>query len=400
MTSPALARAAAPDESVETVDTVVDELLARHRDEGQLTLEQLRHTLEEAALPPSVARTVLRRLADAGVSPGVDAEEDTDEDEDDTPLVSLDEEAPTTDLVRLYLTDIGKVALLNAEEEVELSKRIEAGLYAEELLRRAAAGEMRAHKEKYRKELVALSADGYRAKQHLLEANLRLVVSLAKRYQGKGLSLLDLVQEGNIGLVRAVEKFDYAKGYKFSTYATWWIRQALQRAIADQSRTIRVPVHMVEQINKAVRMRRLLDQQLGRQPTMEELAEALDSTPEKVEEVLGYGQDTVSLESPVGDTGDTSLGDLIEDTETFHASTAVEFRDLQERLGDVLATLPERSAAVMSLRYGLADGRARTLAEVGDLLGLTRERVRQIERDTVKALRKAGTAEPLRTYLN
>jgi RNA polymerase primary sigma factor len=320
--------------------------------------------------------------------------------DDDVNEPSLDEEAPTTDLVRLYLTDMGKGALVNAEQEVELSKRIEAGVYAHELLRRAQAGESPKISKKRRDELRLLFADGERAKRHLLEANLRLVVSLAKRYQGKGLTLLDLVQEGNIGLVRAVEKFDYAKGYKFSTYATWWIRQALQRAIADQGRTIRVPVHMVEQINKAVRMRRHLDQQLGRPPTFEEIATQLGTTAEKIEEILGYGQDTVSLEAPVGDTGDTQLGDLIEDSDTLAATTAVEYHDMQRRLGELLATLPERSATVMSLRYGVFDGRTRTLAEVGNELGLTRERVRQIERDTIKQLRRSGNAEPLRAYLD
>ena len=406
MTPSALAQAGSRSTDTVDLDSLVDELTERAREEGGVTLEQLRHRFDETGLSPAVGRTVLRRLSEAGITlgeGGSDAAADssadgaTDDSAYDDP--SLDEEAPTTDLVRLYLTDIGKVALLNAEQEVELSKRIEAGVYAQELLRRAADGEEKIAKKR-RDALQLVAIDGERAKRHLLEANLRLVVSLAKRYQGKGLTLLDLVQEGNIGLVRAVEKFDYAKGYKFSTYATWWIRQALQRAIADQGRTIRVPVHMVEQINKAVRMRRHLDQELGRPPTYEEIAEGLGSTPEKVEEILGYGQDTISLESPVGDTGDTQLGDLIEDSETLEATVAVEYRDMQQRLGELLASLPERSATVMSLRYGVADGRTRTLAEVGHELGLTRERVRQIERDTIKQLRRNGTAEPLRAYLN
>ncbi len=309
-------------------------------------------------------------------------------DVDDEP--SLDEEAVGTDLVRQYLTEIGKVRLLTAEQEVDLAKRVEAGLYATEKLRTSATDQTS------RRLLESVAIDGDRAKRHLLEANLRLVVSLAKRYQSKGLPLLDLVQEGNIGLVRAVEKFDFAKGYKFSTYATWWIRQALQRAIADQGRTIRVPVHMAEQINRALRGKRDLAQELGRDPSYEELADLLGVTPERVEQILGYGRDPVSLDAPVGNDGDSVFGDFIEDADAPRASEAIDFALLQGRLRAVLATLPERSASVVRLRFGLDDGRPRTLDQVGRALGLTRERIRQIERETLVELRRPE----LRAYLN
>ena len=306
---------------------------------------------------------------------------------------SLDEEAVGTDLVRQYLTEIGRVPLLTAEQEVDLAKRLEAGLYAEELLSRYPAD---AADDGRRRHLSLLATDGERAKRQLLEANLRLVVSLAKRYQGRGLPLLDLVQEGNIGLVRAVEKFDFAKGYKFSTYATWWIRQALQRSLADQGRTIRVPVHMTEQINRALRMRRDLAQQLGRDPSSEEIAEALGLSAGRVEQILRYGRDPVSLDAPVGDEGDSVFGDFIEDADAPTATDAIDFALLQSRLREVLSTVPERSAAVVRLRFGLDDGQARTLDEVGRELGLTRERIRQIERETLKELRHPELREYLR----
>jgi RNA polymerase primary sigma factor len=318
------------------------------------------------------------------------------EDDEAAPL-ALDEAPPGIDLVKAYLREIGKVALLNAEQEVELAKRIEAGLFAGEKLRQNRAGELKLTPT-MKRDLAEIERDGERAKRHLLEANLRLVVSLAKRYQGRGLDLLDLVQEGNLGLVRAVEKFDYAKGYKFSTYATWWIRQALQRALADQGRTIRVPVHMAELITKVTRTRRDLTQTLGREPSSEELGEPLGMTAEKVEEILRYGRDTLSLQAPVGDD-DAVLGDFIHDTDSIDPQQAVESQLLQGQLSAVLDSLPERSAIVMRMRFGLEDGRPRTLDEVGRFLGLTRERIRQIERDTLAEIRNGGRAEALREYV-
>ncbi len=316
--------------------------------------------------------------------------------EEDAPM-ALDEAPPGIDLVKAYLREIGRVALLTAEMEVDLAKRIEAGLFANEKLRAHRDGEVKIPIA-LRRDLAEIVVDGERAKRHLLEANLRLVVSLAKRYQGRGLDLLDLVQEGNLGLVRAVEKFDYAKGYKFSTYATWWIRQALQRALADQGRTIRVPVHMAELITKVTRTRRDLTQSLGREPLAEELGEPLGMTPEKIEEILRYGRDTLSLQAPVGDD-DAVLGDFITDTDSVDPQVAVETQMLQGQLGEVLDALPERSATVMKMRFGLVDGRPRTLDEVGRHLGLTRERIRQIERDTLAEIRSGGSADGLREYV-
>jgi RNA polymerase primary sigma factor len=379
----------------------IEDLLEAAADQGSVTFAQVRQALDEAGVGPADAKRVLRLINERGITIGGDAPGTAPAAVDDDDLVddSWDHEVPTTDLVRVYLTDIGKVALLNAEQEVDLAKRIEAGLFAAEKLRAAAAGEMRKPGAKMRRDLEAVAADGVRARNHLLEANLRLVVSLAKRYQGKGLTLLDLIQEGNIGLVRAVEKFDYTKGYKFSTYATWWIRQALQRAIADQGRTIRVPVHMVEQINKALRVKRDLATELGREPTFAELGAVLEMTPERVEEILGYGRETLSLETPVGDDGTATFGEFIEDADAPVASDVVDFGLLQDRLRSVLGTLPDRSAAVMRMRFGLDDGRARTLDEVGKELGLTRERIRQIERDTLRDLRRSDEAATLKAWL-
>jgi RNA polymerase primary sigma factor len=305
----------------------------------------------------------------------------------------------SADSVRAYLKQIGKVALLNAEEEVELAKRIEAGLYAAERMRRAIdAGEKVS--PQMRRDLRWIVRDGERAKNHLLEANLRLVVSLAKRYTGRGMAFLDLIQEGNLGLIRAVEKFDYTKGYKFSTYATWWIRQAITRAMADQARTIRIPVHMVEVINKLGRIQRELLQDLGREPTPEELAKEMDITPEKVLEIQQYAREPISLDQTIGDEGDSQLGDFIEDSEAVVAVDAVSFTLLQDQLQSVLATLSEREAGVVRLRFGLTDGQPRTLDEIGQVYGVTRERIRQIESKTMSKLRHPSRSQVLRDYLD
>ncbi|MGI5130910.1 RNA polymerase sigma factor [Pseudonocardia sp. CA-107938] len=305
----------------------------------------------------------------------------------------------SADSVRAYLKQIGKVALLNAEEEVELAKRIEAGLYAAERMRRSIeAGEKVS--PQMRRDLNWIVRDGERAKNHLLEANLRLVVSLAKRYTGRGMAFLDLIQEGNLGLIRAVEKFDYTKGYKFSTYATWWIRQAITRAMADQARTIRIPVHMVEVINKLGRIQRELLQDLGREPTPEELAKEMDITPEKVLEIQQYAREPISLDQTIGDEGDSQLGDFIEDSEAVVAVDAVSFTLLQDQLQSVLATLSEREAGVVRLRFGLTDGQPRTLDEIGQVYGVTRERIRQIESKTMSKLRHPSRSQVLRDYLD
>jgi RNA polymerase primary sigma factor len=305
----------------------------------------------------------------------------------------------SADSVRAYLKQIGKVALLNAEEEVELAKRIEAGLYAAERMRRTIdAGEKVS--PQLRRDLRWIVRDGERAKNHLLEANLRLVVSLAKRYTGRGMAFLDLIQEGNLGLIRAVEKFDYTKGYKFSTYATWWIRQAITRAMADQARTIRIPVHMVEVINKLGRIQRELLQDLGREPTPEELAKEMDITPEKVLEIQQYAREPISLDQTIGDEGDSQLGDFIEDSEAVVAVDAVSFTLLQDQLQSVLATLSEREAGVVRLRFGLTDGQPRTLDEIGQVYGVTRERIRQIESKTMSKLRHPSRSQVLRDYLD
>ena len=299
----------------------------------------------------------------------------SDSDETDEPVQQVTVAGATADPVKDYLKQIGKVSLLNAEQEVDLARRIEAGLYAEYKLKNQ-ADEMTSRE---RRELHFLAQDGQQAKNHLLEANLRLVVSLAKRYTGRGMQFLDLIQEGNLGLIRAVEKFDYTKGYKFSTYATWWIRQAITRAMADQARTIRIPVHMVEVINKLARVQRQMLQDLGREPTPEELAKELDMTAEKVVEVQKYGREPISLHTPLGEDGDSEFGDLIEDSEAIVPADAVSFTLLQEQLHHVLDTLSEREAGVVSMRFGLGDGQPKTLDEIGKVYGVTRERIRQIE---------------------
>ncbi|MGW1346436.1 RNA polymerase sigma factor [Kribbella sp. NPDC002412] len=317
-------------------------------------------------------------------------------DETDEPEQQVMVAGATADPVKDYLKQIGKVPLLNAEQEVELAKRIEAGLFAEEQLSDEAAK----LKDKVRDEYDWISEDGRRAKNHLLEANLRLVVSLAKRYTGRGMLFLDLIQEGNLGLIRAVEKFDYTKGYKFSTYATWWIRQAITRAMADQARTIRIPVHMVEVINKLARVQRQMLQDLGREPTPEELAKELDMTPEKVIEVQKYGREPISLHTPLGEDGDSEFGDLIEDSEAIVPAEAVSFTLLQEQLHAVLDTLSEREAGVVSMRFGLTDGQPKTLDEIGKVYGVTRERIRQIESKTMSKLRHPSRSQVLRDYLD
>nr|WP_314842465.1 RNA polymerase sigma factor [Schaalia odontolytica] len=320
----------------------------------------------------------------------------SDSDETDEPVQQVTVAGATADPVKDYLKQIGKVSLLNAEQEVDLARRIEAGLYAEYKLKNQ-ADEMTSRE---RRELHFLAQDGQQAKNHLLEANLRLVVSLAKRYTGRGMQFLDLIQEGNLGLIRAVEKFDYTKGYKFSTYATWWIRQAITRAMADQARTIRIPVHMVEVINKLARVQRQMLQDLGREPTPEELAKELDMTAEKVVEVQKYGREPISLHTPLGEDGDSEFGDLIEDSEAIVPADAVSFTLLQEQLHHVLDTLSEREAGVVSMRFGLGDGQPKTLDEIGKVYGVTRERIRQIESKTMSKLRHPSRSQVLRDYLD
>ena len=316
------------------------------------------------------------------------------DDDDDVPVYSSAITGATADPVKDYLKQIGKVALLNAAEEVELAMRIEAGLFAEDKL----ANTPKLTPELQR-ELRWVSKDGQRAKSHLLGANLRLVVSLAKRYTGRGMQFLDLIQEGNLGLIRAVEKFDYTKGFKFSTYATWWIRQAITRAMADQARTIRIPVHMVEVINKLARVQRQMLQDLGREPTPEELSRELDMTPEKVIEVQKYGREPISLHTPLGEDGDSEFGDLIEDTEAVVPADAVGFTMLQKQLESLLDSLSEREAGVIRMRFGLGDGMPKTLDQIGDTFGVTRERIRQIESKTMAKLRHPSRSQSLRDYL-
>ena len=373
---------------VDVVDVEVDDVAA---------------DLDEAEPDLATGAEVAEGAPGAVVVPGAAKEGDDEAEEADEAVIEDDGEpqaqlvsaGATADPVKDYLKQIGKVPLLNAEQEVELAKRIEAGLFAEEKLN---SGEKLA--VKLRKELEWIAEDGRRAKNHLLEANLRLVVSLAKRYTGRGMLFLDLIQEGNLGLIRAVEKFDYTKGYKFSTYATWWIRQAITRAMADQARTIRIPVHMVEVINKLARVQRQMLQDLGREPTPEELATELDMTPEKVIEVQKYGREPISLHTPLGEDGDSEFGDLIEDSEAIVPAEAVSFTLLQEQLHSVLDTLSEREAGVVSMRFGLTDGQPKTLDEIGKVYGVTRERIRQIESKTMSKLRHPSRSQVLRDYLD
>ena len=402
------------EESPEDLDTAFDEVAV----EADLAAEPVDTGDEAVLLDPAIMAATDPALAAAAPVVAGAAEEDEDdeddedgpakakaddddEDEDDKkPLAAEGEVGISTDLVRAYLKEIGKVPLLTAELEVELAQRIEAGLFAAEKVRQAEAGEAPKLSAALRRDLDWLVQDGGKAKRHLLEANLRLVVSIAKRYLGRGMLFLDLIQEGNLGLIRAVEKFDYTKGYKFSTYATWWIRQAITRAMADQARTIRIPVHMVEQINKLTRVQREMLQELGREPTPEELAKELDMSPEKVVEIQGYAREPVSLETTIGDDQDSSLGDFIEDADAPIAAEVVSYGLMQEQLGEVLRTLTDREAAVVKMRFGLVDGQPRTLDEIGREFGLTRERIRQIESKTLSKLRHPSRSQKLRDYLD
>ncbi len=363
---------------------------------AELLEEELVAEIEEVVVEETVEVTA---VAEADAAASDDFEWDDEESEALKQARRDAELTASADSVRAYLKQIGKVPLLNAEQEVELAKRIEAGLYAGERLRAAAEGDEKL-KTDMQRDLGWISRDGERAKNHLLEANLRLVVSLAKRYTGRGMAFLDLIQEGNLGLIRAVEKFDYTKGYKFSTYATWWIRQAITRAMADQARTIRIPVHMVEVINKLGRIQRELLQDLGREPTPEELAKEMDITPEKVLEIQQYAREPISLDQTIGDEGDSQLGDFIEDSEAVVAVDAVSFSLLQDQLQQVLQTLSEREAGVVRLRFGLTDGQPRTLDEIGQVYGVTRERIRQIESKTMSKLRHPSRSQVLRDYLD
>ncbi|MQY08329.1 RNA polymerase principal sigma factor HrdB [Actinomadura sp. RB68] len=352
---------------------------------------------EETAAPAAAKGAPVKAAVPDGAKPANEEEAFVlGDDDEDAPAQQIAAAGATADPVKDYLKQIGKVPLLNAEQEVELAKRIEAGLFAEERL----ATDGPTMSEDDLEDFEWIAEDGRRAKNHLLEANLRLVVSLAKRYTGRGMLFLDLIQEGNLGLIRAVEKFDYTKGYKFSTYATWWIRQAITRAMADQARTIRIPVHMVEVINKLARVQRQMLQDLGREPTPEELAKELDMTPEKVVEVQKYGREPISLHTPLGEDGDSEFGDLIEDSEAIVPADAVSFTLLQEQLHSVLDTLSEREAGVVSMRFGLTDGQPKTLDEIGKVYGVTRERIRQIESKTMSKLRHPSRSQVLRDYLD
>ena len=380
------------EELVSDVDLSANVLVDLDNDEVVLTVGKKRtlDDVDESTFEPSEEAKLEGELAE---DEGFTLSEADDADEPEQQVMAA---GATADPVKDYLKQIGKVALLNAEQEVELAKRIEAGLFADEKLN----DDRTKIKTVQADDFEWIAEDGRRAKNHLLEANLRLVVSLAKRYTGRGMLFLDLIQEGNLGLIRAVEKFDYTKGYKFSTYATWWIRQAITRAMADQARTIRIPVHMVEVINKLARVQRQMLQDLGREPTPEELARELDMTPEKVVEVQKYGREPISLHTPLGEDGDSEFGDLIEDSEAVVPADAVSFTLLQEQLHDVLDTLSEREAGVVSMRFGLTDGQPKTLDEIGKVYGVTRERIRQIESKTMSKLRHPSRSQVLRDYLD
>ncbi|MFX4270906.1 RNA polymerase sigma factor [Propionibacteriaceae bacterium Y1685] len=372
------------------VEPTAEITATREGDEVVVTVKRTLDDVDEKEFKPEAEAGLEKELTeDQGFT--LSADDDTDEPEQQVMVAGA-----TADPVKDYLKQIGKVALLNAEQEVELAKRIEAGLFADERINDPGVKIKPSQSGDYD----WIAEDGRKAKHHLLEANLRLVVSLAKRYTGRGMLFLDLIQEGNLGLIRAVEKFDYTKGYKFSTYATWWIKQAITRAMADQARTIRIPVHMVEVINKLARVQRQMLQDLGREPTPEELAKELDMTPEKVVEVQKYGREPISLHTPLGEDGDSEFGDLIEDSEAVVPADAVSFTLLQEQLHDVLDTLSEREAGVVSMRFGLTDGQPKTLDEIGKVYGVTRERIRQIESKTMSKLRHPSRSQVLRDYLD
>ena len=405
--------------AAEDVEDVVDDdadiVIVDDDDDVEIDVEALVVEVDADADTDAVADVVKDVVTDGDEVAADDDDDDDDEkeksdeelpqgalvlslvdDEDEVPVYSSAITGATADPVKDYLKQIGKVALLNAAEEVELAMRIEAGLFAEDKLSQMSEAERRST---LGRELLWVAKDGQRAKSHLLGANLRLVVSLAKRYTGRGMQFLDLIQEGNLGLIRAVEKFDYTKGFKFSTYATWWIRQAITRAMADQARTIRIPVHMVEVINKLARVQRQMLQDLGRDPTPEELSRELDMTPEKVIEVQKYGREPISLHTPLGEDGDSEFGDLIEDTEAVVPADAVGFTMLQKQLESLLDSLSEREAGVIRMRFGLGDGMPKTLDQIGDTFGVTRERIRQIESKTMAKLRHPSRSQSLRDYL-
>nr|WP_245929035.1 RNA polymerase sigma factor RpoD [Murinocardiopsis flavida] len=367
------------------------ELVTGGRPGGVVTVDDVSSALERLDAPPEALDPVLRGLAEQGV---------------DVIEAAAEEAAPETgyrgatgDLVRIYLREIGRVPLLSAAEEVDLAASIEAGLFARHRLDRMRAGPGPPRRAAgSAEELAVLAAEGERAKRRLIESNLRLVVSIAKRYIGRGMLFLDLIQEGNLGLIRAVEKFDYAKGYKFSTYATWWIRQAVTRAIADQARTIRIPVHMVETINKLARVQRRLNQELGRDPTPREVSRELGLCDERVVEIQRIAQEPVSLQAPIGEE-DSDFGDFIEDTDAVIPAEAAASILLQDHLVAMLNNLSDREQRIIRLRYGLADGHPHTLEEVGQEFGVTRERIRQIESKSLAKLRRPSTAQTLRDYL-
>jgi RNA polymerase primary sigma factor len=440
------------DSDDEASTTRVDDLIQRGRSQGHLSLAELRTAFDQAGLTPAEGRSILRELSEAGVrlanelaqaepartesagtkgssksravrsaparaakqaepasAPGSDPADDADADVADADVVSLEAEAAALsdsdklaevdlddqtpamgDSVHTYLKSIGRTSLLTAEQEVDLAKRIEAGLFAEHKLETATGLD-----EKFRHDLELVAEDGRRAKAHMLEANLRLVVSVAKKYSDRGLSLLDVVQEGNLGLIRAVEKFDYSKGYKFSTYAMWWIRQAIQRGFADSARTIRLPVHVLEMLSKLSRVERDMHQRFGREPTPEELAVELDRTPDQIEELLRTSRQPISLDSTIGEDGETSIGDLIEDVDAPEASELVDRQLMAEQLRSALDALTPREATIMAMRFGLYDGNPHTLDEIGRALGLTRERIRQLEKQSLSKLRHPSRAQPL-----